>query len=96
MDGRPCLVTSNQVFVMLTRGRGPFVRERYESGAVVPAWKTQTARHGVLVEPVPEGSKHVVYNVALAGPFRSTLELTRYFRIDAPGTYTVYWGMRDV
>ena len=96
MRGRPCLVTSNSVFMVLTKGRQPFVTEQHERGTTIPLWKTMEAKHGVLVEPKRDAYHPVSYNVALTKPFRSTLELTKYYKINSPGLYTVYWGIEGL
>jgi hypothetical protein len=94
--GEPGLTISNGAFFVLTKGRQEFVPGEPDSNNFIPKWKTHSALHGELVQPVGERVSRPWFNVALVKPFRTVLDITEFFQIDSPGTYNVYWGMKKL
>lgn len=83
---KPCMVTSFHCFVVLTRGRQEIAPHEPDP------FLSDPPRHGENV-PTINVKQHICYDGDFSKPFVIVLDLVKYYQIDEPGIYTVYWGV---
>lgn len=97
LHGAPSLGISNGAMFVLTRGSGDFVPEQPDSLGRLQSWQVLEAKHGRLVPPIVQAQVDRYWSqLAYPQSFVTIANLAQFYKIDTPGTYWVYWGMKDL
>jgi hypothetical protein len=94
-DG-PLLSISNGAYLIVSKGTHKFKAGNWDTKKFGYYWQTQKALHGDLVPPVLSRINKAEYMVSFKSPFKTVIDITEFFEMDAIGTYYIYWGMWDI
>jgi len=94
--GSPQLHIAQPVFLVVSKGQHDFVPEKPNSSGILRYWQTAEALHGKLVPPFESRVSTASYNVSFKQPFRTVIDITKFYKIDTVGTYFVYWGIPNL
>jgi hypothetical protein len=92
IGGKRSLSVANACFLVVTRGLGEFEPPTSGKTVHVSSWRHNPPPRGELVPPVGEAPQGIWYQVRVAGPFATLVDLSEIYQLDHPGVYTVYWG----